>query len=46
LTVEHNAGVNQQEVKRIQDAGAFVVMGKVAGVLSVTRVSFYIIYFY
>ena len=37
LTVEHNAAVNQQEVKRIQDAGAFVVMGKVAGVLSVTR---------
>jgi len=37
LTVEHNAEKNQKEVQRIQEMGAYVVMGKVAGVLSVTR---------
>jgi hypothetical protein len=37
LTVEHNAGTNQAEVERVTKAGAFVLMGKVAGVLSVTR---------
>jgi len=37
LTVEHNAAKNEKEVQRIQEGGAFVVQGKVAGSLSVTR---------
>jgi len=37
LTVEHNAAKNEKEVQRIQEGGAFVVNGKVAGSLSVTR---------
>ena len=37
LTVEHNADKNSKEVQRVQEMGAFVVNGKVAGVLSVTR---------
>jgi hypothetical protein len=34
----HDAAINENEVRRIQNAGAFVVMGKVAGILSQTRV--------
>jgi len=37
LTVEHNAGKNEKEIKRLQDMGCFIIGGKVAGILSVTR---------
>lgn len=38
LSKDHNAALDdQEEIKRIKDVGGFIIMKKVAGVLSVTR---------